>query len=756
MALSAIDRDILIRTMAGSDDPTEQENIARKVLASTSDVHSAVLERGRFPQWDTRSRELRSLDRNSDRYKTAASVFDRIAAADTPWMSTKFRTGIKEVAKPSGGSWVASPYRSSTELAPGTIQVPGGAVQAGGPIAAEPFVSPVPSFARQSVERFAGGIARDVPRIAAGIAATPGNIIQSMVEQGRAGMEATGLGARQIRAGDVFPSFPSSDPSTWTLGGGLRVPAGIAGTVFSPLTALSENLVEAPITQLTGNPQAGQTAGLLANVPPSSWLLSRARAAMPRTQALSTLAETVNAAQPQALLDRLRANPRLTLADVDPTLRQHAMGIAVEPGPAKNLLFGRVQQRIETAPGSVREAYSSGFGPAPNVNDTLTGYMRTAKENASRGFGEAFRDAKPVDVSPVIKAIDDKLSPGISGVATEGPTTLAYGPLQHRLADLRSKFTEGDAVVTDPNRLHEIQSELGREVRDLTSSATGSDRWLGRELGKVQDKLVDQIDTAAAGKYKPARAQYRSDMDVQDAFEKGTTLLQARPSMKGLLEDTPEAWRTWRDQATPQELNAARLGARAMIEQKIGGLRNAARQGIALPESDFNFEKFRVLFGDAEAHRLRQLMRDERDIANTNQKLFEGSATAERLVGREAAKVREVQPWSYSGLIPPFLAEVGGQLAGPLMGLGPEAGHAAALGMAGLTAARAMAQRVGRAADIRRNVHAANILTATGAERENAIEQLMRTIREQNRPISRPTVPFTAPLYLPRNENQGR
>jgi hypothetical protein len=62
---------------------------------------------------------------------------------------------------------------------------------------------------------------------------------------------------------------------------------------------------------------------------------------------------------------------------------------------------------------------------------------------------------------------------------------LTHGPLQERLAEIRGTLTDGKSVVTDPQRLHEIQSELGREVRDLTTSATGSDRRLGCELATV-------------------------------------------------------------------------------------------------------------------------------------------------------------------------------------------------------------------------------------------------------------------------------
>ena len=141
-------------------------------------------------------------------------------------------------------------------------------------------------------------------------------------------------------------------------------------------------------------------------------------------------------------------------------------------------------------------------------------------------------------------------------------------------------------------------------------------------------------------------------------------------------------------------------------------LRNAARQGTALPESDFNLQKFQILFGMKEATRLAKLLRDEKDIAETNAKLFAGSATAERLAGQEAVRVRPASPVSYAGFLPPTLAELGGIAAGM-----PELGHAAAVGTGALSALRFAQNRIGRAMDIRRNLLEAQMLTATGPER---------------------------------------
>jgi hypothetical protein len=766
-ALSPSDRDLLVRTALGEAEngsDADIADIAREVTGLANNGRSVpdiVFQRGRYSSWDTDARKLLARKTSSKAYQRVAEIVDKATSTDVPAPGSVLgRFGFTPEGASTGAAPAPAPA-SDNGPEPGSVLKMFGhdinAPELRSPVprsapAAAPIAPPAntrETFLQEAWDRLAGGMAKDVPKIAGGVSGLPGNILSSLIENFRGGVGAARQGAGEIRAGNVLPSFPSTDPRTWEPGGALRIAGGAAGAAFSPATALVGETVEKPVTQLTGNPDIGARAGVVANAVLSSKLLSAANKLRPQTRATGDIANVIEGAPPSdtAALTRLRENPRLTLADVDPTLRQRAMGIATEPGAAKNLLAQRIRERMSSAPEAVREAYTEAMGPAPNVIETLRGFRQTARENADIGFGKAFENASPVDVSPVLKAIDEKLSPGITGVATPG-NALTRGPLQERLAEIRGTLTDGKSVVTDPQRLHEIQSELGREVRDLTTSATGSDKRLGRGLAAVQDSLVNQIDQATAGKYRPAREQYRTDMQVMDAFDKGSEVLQNRATKAGLREDTPDAWREWTANASPEELKAAQLGARSMIDQKIGGLRNAARQGTALPESDFNLQKFQILFGMKEATRLAKLLRDEKDIAETNAKLFAGSATAERLAGQEAVRVRPASPVSYAGFLPPTLAELGGIAAGM-----PELGHAAAVGTGALSALRFAQNRIGRAMDIRRNLLEAQMLTATGPEREAAIRRLQVEMNRPRNALATPSLPLT---YTPPETRGGQ
>jgi Double-stranded DNA deaminase toxin A len=113
--------------------------------------------------------------------------------------------------------------------------------------------------------RTIGGIARDAPKIARGVIDLPGHLASSTVDNFYGGLDAMRRGAGEVGSGNFFPNFPSSDARTWESGGALRAAGGAFRTLFSPIAAATEHLVENPVTQLTGNPEIGSRAGVVAN-----------------------------------------------------------------------------------------------------------------------------------------------------------------------------------------------------------------------------------------------------------------------------------------------------------------------------------------------------------------------------------------------------------------------------------------------------------------------------------------------------------
>jgi hypothetical protein len=313
-----------------------------------------------------------------------------------------------------------------------------------------------------------------------------------------------------------------------------------------------------------------------------------------------------------------------------------------------------------------------------------------------------FEDAKPVDVTAAIEHIDKKLKPTVGGAESGLPK----GPVADRLAEIRSQLTDDKELLTDPKRLHVIQSDIGKEINDLSKSTSGTEKRLIGPLRDVQNKIVDAIDAATSGKYKPARAAWKDEVQVQEAFDKGRDIFRNRPSVD---EDLPEFWRKYVKDASPEELDAVRKGARVALDYQVRSIRASSARGTNAPEIPFNREKVEAILGKKEADKWARTVRDEADIANTNQKLFGNSETKARDVGYAAVQPREVRPASFSQYLPPILAEGAGMMAGF-----PEFGHAGAAALGAHAMANRLFQTIGRHADIARNNRMAEILSATG------------------------------------------
>lgn len=496
---------------------------------------------------------------------------------------------------------------------------------------------------------------------------------------------------------------------------------GGAGMLSSPFTGGINALVEQPASKIGGGELASRAGAAAGLVGPGLLGGKAAAAAMPSNRAINQLVEAIGPENVPAAVNRLRANDRLSLMDVAPTVRQLTMGRAIEPGPAQREIAAAAEARGAGTRGAVGEAYSE-LGPPPQALDVLDKIKDRAREAGRKEIQPVLEKAGPVDVSPVIQAIDDELKPGMQAFAKSG---LPLSTRQQELARLRQQLvTENGEMRIDPQRLHEVQSANGTNAYQFSKSPDAAQRQAGAGLRDVNEKLVDAIDAASGGTYRPARAKFAEAKDVHEAFDRGLMLQRTRQGEAGITEDSPQAWMRWAAKATPDQMDAARLGALSAIHMKIGSVRNAARAGMDIPEVEFTRDKLGVLFGKDKADKMLQQLRDERDIAATNTDLFKGPQTAARLKGEEALAVRKIgadhsNPFWYA-------APVAGELAANA--LGQPFGLAAA-GVLGLKAASTVArygwQKTGQMNDLARNAAFARGAVASGPAREQLINRLV-------------------------------
>ncbi len=512
---------------------------------------------------------------------------------------------------------------------------------------------------------------------------------------------------------------------------GNQPAAGVGNVALGGLTALTSPLIGAQsavgeqVTKLTGSPETGERAALVTGLVSPVKGSSAAAKELVRTNALNKLVEHIGPENVPAVVERLKSNPRLAPMDLSDNVRTSVQGMIDPAQPrASEAVTSAVRNRMASRLDNANHAFTEQLGPTPNAPALLNSIKEHVQKVGKESIEPVVAKAKPVDVSPVIEAIDAKLKPGITAMLDPG-TRLPLSDIDQKLVRIKSQLTDGGNQVFDAAKLHKIQSDLRAEAQGLINSASGADRNLGHQMMNMRGKLVDAIDKSAGGEYRPALKQYREAKQIDEAFDAGFDTLHNRPGRKG-LEDRPDSFAQWMDNASKEEIAARQLGTRLDIDQKINGVRHGAGRGEAITTIPYNKEKLGLLFGKKEADRLAQLMDDAALEAHTNSRVIANSKTAETLAANKAMKVRDVEPFQMKGalqsLMPSAMAEIGASYAGLPPGIaGPTI--FAASGGAGLL--KKLGQKAGSAYDRARNLEYARAASASGNKLFPIINDLM-------------------------------
>lgn len=506
------------------------------------------------------------------------------------------------------------------------------------------------------------------------------------------------------------------------------------GTLGVPLSLVTgpvksgENLLR----DITGNPDFASKAALMfpLNVGGPA-VRTAAHNVHPTTKAADFIAGKVGPENMPNFLSRLESNPRLRPIDVNDQVRMSGQGlVAGEHSPmASRTLTESMRSSAAGARDAVKGTYNETMGAPPDAWEELTRLQNKAKSVGQAKIAPPLIIAKPVDTSAVISDIDKALNP--TAVRMTPGTTITPTPLQQELTGIRQKLASGDKeVLTDADRLHDIQSELRRRAEDLKSSGSGSDRVLGRELMDYRNKLVDAIDKSAPG-YKDGLKAYRDQKDIERAFQMGQDLLVNSKDPKtapGFLKD----WMASKNR-TPEELEAARTGARQAIEQKMGSIKQSgldpARSGTDVPQIEFNRQKIEHLFGKENTEKMFKHLMDERDIALTNNRGLGNSKTAETLLAAKELTPRDIhKPTSQ---LPAWATALG--LGGMALSSSPTVGGVVGASVLGARGAKSAYDWMARRGEVNRNNALAEIMTRNDPETRALLSIAAQRVGQRNK-----------------------
>lgn len=445
-----------------------------------------------------------------------------------------------------------------------------------------------------------------------------------------------------------------------------KVAMGALGTVISPITGLIEGGIGTPVADVTGSKRIGDAVATVAGLGlPVTKATKATIAQMPKNKAFSTLVENIGPENLQSTVAAMKANPRLGPADLSPRVLQDTQHLFASEGPQIDYLKKTSDARMASSKNTIVDAYDTSGGVSPDLAGKVQALANSAREVGTKAIQPAIEGAKPVDVTNTLSEIDKVLKPGVTSVIS-GESSLPLTAVKKELAQIKAMLGNDKEMRTSAADLHKFQSGLRTTAESLMRSSVAADKEMGKSLMNVRNNLVADIDAASGGKYKPALSQYRDEMHIADSFKDG---YDGVFSSSKKMENDPSFTKKWFEGLTDAEKQAAREGARARIATEIGTARNPALAGESLARSDFNQEKLSILFGKEEAAKLVKTLQEERTIANTHNKITEGSQTAMRMASKSQFAMPNATQVG-ANMLPAAVVEGANMLSGGLTGLG--------------------------------------------------------------------------------------
>lgn len=455
------------------------------------------------------------------------------------------------------------------------------------------------------------------------------NISEAAYEADKTGKETFSSGIEDIGSGHPYRGVGKAAFGLWQ-------------RLTSPAAGIVEGGVTTTVTDVTGNPDIGARAGLIAGAAiPAVPGVSAAVKMLPKNKALSTLVESIGPENLPSVVTGMKSNPRLSPADLSPKVLQDTQHLFANDGPQINYLAETSANRMAGRPGAVKEAFDASTGLPVNAVQKLKALSDAAKAVGKKEIEPALAKTPHAEVTPVVNFIDKEIGkPAMKSIKEGKAPALPLTDYQRELLDVRNKlrgtWPDRDNMFSYSDQVHEIQSKLRAKAETLLGSSTGSDRYLGGQLMDLRGKLVKSIDDASGGDYKKALSNYRDEKNISEAFHDAYSGVFSNSKK---LENRPEFTKDWLSSLSKHELEAAEEGARLAIDTEIRAAKNGALAGTNIVKSDFNKEKLEMLFGKAEANTLIKKLEDERTIANTHNKIVEGSQTAMRTASKDQFKM---------------------------------------------------------------------------------------------------------------------
>jgi hypothetical protein len=421
----------------------------------------------------------------------------------------------------------------------------------------------------------------------------------------------------KTKLGGLTKTVSEFVPGALLFGGGGPVANFIKGAVIPGATSETAGLVAekyAPSLE----PYARFGGALLGGMIPAA-----ARALVPTVKdaGLNEIAKAAAADNltPQQMGQRLdELGPKGMVADLGPNFQGQTGALANLPGSANPTIRTALNERNAGANARLGQTIEETTGRNIVPSEVEAG-IATNQRSFDPLYREAFRGARPYDVSPIASALETDIS-------------RLRGPAQMRMRQVRDMLNVADSNVlsTDPNTMFQarqaIDGLLKTEVDPKVISALTEARQM---LDDGLTRAVPRIKEVDAGYAELAR-QDRAVTRGQQVLDSGRTAPRPSELAAEVQEGALPQGMQIGPSAVPLRLSQ---GARAEIDRIVGTNSNdiVAMNRLIKGEGDWNRARLSSLFGEDKANRLIQVLDNEKAFAGTRDFALGNSVSANRL-----------------------------------------------------------------------------------------------------------------------------
>lgn len=307
--------------------------------------------------------------------------------------------------------------------------------------------------------------------------------------------------------------------------------------------------------------------------------------------------------------------PEAMLADIGEPMTRLARTQKSAPGAAVNIATTALENRQLGQQGRLEQIAQKALGTKAGLYESDDALVSRLEQEAAPLYQQAFENAKPVDLSPVMTSIDQQLAK----MPAKSPIRAAIMRAREMLGE-----TVDEKIGFKPYADLEMLHNAKMAIDDMLDAAT-KDNSLGRTSKRavlaVKNQLLDAMDQDNPA-YKQGREIFSGVMTSREALQAGRQFLK---------EDAESLAGTMADLAI-EDQKLFRAGAlRALVDiidnrpPDVSVVQQLRKTGLT--------KKLAELIPNAEDYKaFVQQLANERTFANTRATVLGGSQTTEKLL----------------------------------------------------------------------------------------------------------------------------